>query len=111
MNRSTVSAIEPNILHSPAVIGAVRHHGQSLDCRMPARPCTVVVDDRSNGIVGEDAFDPEDDALASLRVGLHRLFLDQPVHFGVAKTGVIAQRSTRIILDVLRTGIIDGAAG
>ena len=79
MNRSTVSAIEPNILHSPAVIGAVRHHGQSLDCRMPARPCTVVVDDRSNGFVGEDAFDPEDDPLANLGVGLLPAFrLAQP---------------------------------
>jgi hypothetical protein len=51
-----------------------------------------------------------DDLLADFRVGVDRLFLDQPIHFRVAEAGIVTQRAADIILNVLRIRIVDGAA-
>ena len=57
------------------------------------------------------AVDLPDQLLALLRVGFHRLLVDQLVELGIAVAGVVALRAAGVVLVELLVGVVDAAAG
>jgi hypothetical protein len=83
------SAVEPDILHSPAVERAVDHYGQAFELRIPARHHPGVVEDRPGAIFLQLFVDLPDELLAFALVGGSRLFDKQRLQLLVAISGVI----------------------
>src|SRR6516165_2936624 len=71
--------VEPEVLDARAVVDAVDHVYDALHLRLPAGSDAPVENDRSGIVFNQLPFDLPHQAPALARVGLTRLFLDQPV--------------------------------
>src|SRR5262249_40583886 len=78
--------IEPDVLSAIAVEDAIDHECQPFDRGLPTRSTAGIKDDRPGCIFGQFPLDCPKQLLASPCVGLGRLLLDQPIHFGAAIT-------------------------
>src|SRR5207237_4072149 len=103
-------AVEPDVFHAPAIIGAVDHHRDVLDLRLPAGGLARVIDDRAYPFLDHPALDIPHDPLALFRIGFNRLLVDQRLDLGVAIAGVVARRFTDIALVEDLVGLVDRAA-
>src|SRR5260370_361183 len=108
--RANTLLFEPDVFHAPAIIGAVDHHRDVLDLRLPAGGLARVIDDRAHPFLDHPALDIPHDPLALFRIGLNRLLVDQRLDLGVAIAGVVARRFTDIALVEDLVGIVDRAA-
>src|SRR5205823_11604513 len=85
-------SVEPDVLEPPFVVDAVYHSGPSLEPRLPAARAGGVEEHRPEHGFGQFALGLPDDLLALLRVGFHRLPVDELVEFGIAVAGIVARR-------------------
>src|SRR6266851_7709174 len=85
------SAVEPDILETPAVVDAVDVDRHALDIRLPASGGLVVEDDRAGDVLLQLAIDLPHHLQALLLVELLRLRLEQLRHLGIAVVVVVAQ--------------------
>src|SRR5215469_14397133 len=105
------SAVEPDVLHAPAVVLAVGHDGEVLDPRLSAGAEAHVVDDRPRAVLLELPVDLPDQPLALVAVGQGRLLDKELLQVRVAVGGVVALRTAAVILEELLVGVVDPAAG
>src|SRR5438046_1252316 len=91
-------SVEPEVLEAVAVIDAVDHRCQTLEVWLAAMRGVGVEQDRTGVVLDQLPLNFPDDLFALLGVGLGRLLVDQLVHLGIAKAGIIARRAAHIIL-------------
>src|SRR3984893_7328542 len=103
--------VEPDVLHAPIVDDTVDHHRPALYRRLPAIGEAVVEDDRAGPVLCQLSFDLPHQLSTRSRVGFHRLPIEQLFELGIAIAGVVAWRTTAVVLVQLLVGIIDAAAG
>jgi len=103
-------AVEPDVLHAPAVELAVDHNGQPFDLRLHAGCQAGVVDDRPRAVLLQFLVDLPDQTPALLPIGHRRLLNEQRLQIGVAISGVVALRTAAVVLEELLVGIVDAAA-
>jgi len=76
--------IEPDVFHTPTVVGAVVH-----DCQPPAPGLLAgraarIKDDRAHRRLCQQPLDVQDELFAFLRIGFGRLFIHELIDLGVA---------------------------
>src|SRR5207244_3320730 len=69
--------VQPHVLITIAVVGAVHHDGNALDIGLPAGAHAAVEDDRAGRVFLKFLVDLPDQLLALGDVGLHRLLVDR----------------------------------
>jgi hypothetical protein len=103
--------IEPHVLVAIAVVGAVRHHGDTLHIRLPASAGVGVEDDRTGDVFLKLLVDLPAQLLALCDVDLLRLLVEQLFDLLVAVIGIVPLRGAGIVLVERLVGIVDGIAG
>src|SRR5438874_3464108 len=102
----TLTALEPDILHTPAVKQAVGHNCQSLELRLPARREAIMEQDGSSSILLQPLVDFPNKMPALVLIRLHRLSVEQLVDLGIAIRGIVTVRAAGVILVELRVGVV-----
>src|SRR6266545_7117117 len=103
------SFVEPDVLHSVAVVDAVDHRRQALDVSLRAGAAARVEDNRPRALLGQPPFDLPHQLLALVGIGLGRLLVDQFVDLGIAVAGIVPHRAAHEVLVELLVGIVDAA--
>src|SRR6202022_3607852 len=96
--------VEPDVLHAPIVDDTVDHHRPALYRRLPAIGEAVVEDDRAGPVLCQLSFDLPHQLPTRSRVGFHRLPIEQLFELGIAIAGVVAWRTTAVVLVQLLVG-------
>src|SRR6516162_8017241 len=90
--------VQPHVLVTIAIIGAVHHDGDALDIGLPARAPAAVEDDRTSDVLLQLLVDLPDQLLALLDIRFLRLLVEQPFDVLVAVVRVVPLRAAGIVL-------------
>src|SRR5260370_22111717 len=99
--------IQPHVLVTIAVVGAVHHDGDALYIGLPARALAAVEDDRPGDVFLKLLVDFPNQLLARGETGLLGLLIEQLLDLLVAVIGVVALRIAGIVLVECLVRIVD----
>src|SRR6516225_11674198 len=102
--------VQPHVLVTIAIIGAVHHDGDALDIGLPARAPAAVEDDRTSDVLLQLLVDLPDQLLALLDIRFLRLLVEQLFDVLVAVVRVVPLRAAGIVLVEGLVGIVDRVA-
>src|SRR5579862_5320195 len=98
--------VEPGFLKAGRIVDAIDHCCYPLDIRLAASRRPGIKQDRAGVVFDQFLLDLPYQFAAFVEIRLYRLALDQLVDFGIAVSGVIAQRTAYIVFVKCHIGVI-----